>query len=392
MSNLALYPKFQAYFRTHKPPFLAVWGKNDPFFLPAGAEAFKRDVPEAEVRFFNAGHFALETDVAGIATAIREFLVRWGAIMRLGYDKQLYLVAFDHRSSFSKGLFGATEPLSSEVQARVSDTKDVIFEAFQQAVAEGAPVQLSGVLVDEQFGAGVARRAKGNGTLLAMPVEKSGQAEFQLEYGEDFARHIETFDPDFSKVLVRYNPEGDRELNLRQTRKLARLSEWLRAHDRKFLFELLVPPTPEQLARGGGQDRGQRHFDRDLRADLVVRAVSELQQGGVEPDIWKIEGLETSSDCVRVVAQARAGSGREGVVCIVLGRGADLDRVLEWLAVAAPVPGFAGFAVGRTEWLEALKGYVAGKRSRQETTREISDRYLRMIRAYGEYRTGISGS
>ncbi len=310
--------------------------------------------------------------------------------MTLGYDKQLCLVAFDHRSSFSKGLFGATEPLSSEVLAKVSDTKDVIFEAFQQAITEGAPRQLSGVLVDEQFGSAVARKAKASGTLLAMPVERSGQAEFQLEYGEDFGRHIEAFDPDFSKVLVRYNPEGDRELNLRQTEKLAQLSEWLHAHDRKFLFELLVPPTPAQLARVGGQNGGQIRFDRDLRADLVVRALSELQQGGVEPDIWKIEGLETSSDCARVVAQARAGRGREAVVCIVLGRGADLERVLEWLAVAAPVRGFSGFAVGRTEWLEALKGYVAGTRSRQETTREITDRYLRMIRAYVEDRTGAA--
>jgi pimeloyl-ACP methyl ester carboxylesterase len=73
-SNVALYPSFQNYFRTHKPPFLAVWGKNDPFFLPPGAEAFKRDIPEAVVRFFDTGHFALETHTEEIATAIREFL------------------------------------------------------------------------------------------------------------------------------------------------------------------------------------------------------------------------------------------------------------------------------------------------------------------------------
>jgi pimeloyl-ACP methyl ester carboxylesterase len=75
-SNVALYPTFQKYFRTHKPPFLAVWGKNDPFFLPPGAEAFKRDIPNAVVRFFDTGHFALETHAAEIAAAIREFLAR----------------------------------------------------------------------------------------------------------------------------------------------------------------------------------------------------------------------------------------------------------------------------------------------------------------------------
>src|SRR3954466_11833161 len=169
--------------------------------------------------------------------------------MKLGYERPLYLVAFDHRASFSKGLFGATEPLSPEIHARVSDAKELIFEAFQQASALGAPPRLSGVLVDEQFGSAVARKAKAAGILLAMPVEKSGQAEFQLEYGDDFGQHIEAFDPDFSKVLVRYNAEGDRDLNRRQTRKLAALSDWLHARRRKFLFELLVPATPAQLER-----------------------------------------------------------------------------------------------------------------------------------------------
>jgi pimeloyl-ACP methyl ester carboxylesterase len=75
-SNVALYPVFQQYFRTRKPPFLAVWGKNDPFFLPPGAEAFKRDIPDADVRFFDTGHFALETHAREIAAAIREFLAR----------------------------------------------------------------------------------------------------------------------------------------------------------------------------------------------------------------------------------------------------------------------------------------------------------------------------
>jgi myo-inositol catabolism protein IolC len=305
----------------------------------------------------------------------------WGLAVRLGYGKALYLVAFDHRSSFSKGLFGATEPLAPEIRRKVSDTKDLIYEAFTQAIARGAPGPLCGVLVDEQFGAAVARRAKADGVLLAMPVEQSGQAEFQFEYGDEFGPHIEAFDPDFAKVLVRYNPRGDGELNRRQTQRLARLSDWLHARDRKFLFELLVPATPAELERYGGQAR----YDRELRPRLVAQALRELQAGGVEPDIWKIEGLETSADCALVVEQARTGAGRDGVVCIVLGRGASYERVLQWLKVAAPVPGFDGFAVGRTEWLEALKAYVAGQEPRDEATNQIADRYLRMIGAYTEY-------
>jgi myo-inositol catabolism protein IolC len=289
---------------------------------------------------------------------------------KLGYERPLYLVAFDHRSSFAKGLFGVPEPVPPETRAKISDTKDVIFEGFQQAIILGAPRDLCGVLVDERFGSAVARRAKTAGFLLAMPVERSGQEEFEFEYGEEFGRHIEDFDPHFSKVLVRYDAEGDRDLNRRQAEKLARLSTWLHARDRRFLFELLVPDRPGR------------------RAALIVEALRELQAGGVEPDIWKVEGLDTSADCARVVEQARAGTGRDRVVCIVLGRGASMERVLAWLKAAAPVIGFVGFAVGRTEWLEALEGYVAGTRSREETSRGIADRYLRMIRAYVEYAKG----
>jgi myo-inositol catabolism protein IolC len=300
--------------------------------------------------------------------------------MNFGYDESLFLVACDHRSSFSRGLFGASEPVPPAVAARVADAKHLVFEAFERAVTDGAPADRCGILIDEEFGADVARRAKARGFLLAMPLEQSGQREFSLQYGDDFGRHVDAFDPDFCKVLVRYNPEDDRALNQRQTVQLGRLSEWLHARDRKFLFELLVPATQEQLERFGNRDR----FDREARAGLVVQALRELQSGGVEPDIWKVEGLDVEADCERVVAQARNGAGRAGVVCIVLGRGASLQRVFAWLAAAAPVPGYDGFAIGRTLWLDALEHYVAGETTRERARDTIADRYLRALRAYGE--------
>jgi len=300
--------------------------------------------------------------------------------MNIGYGESLFLAAFDHRSSFSRGLFGASEPLPPGVADKIADAKELIFEAFERAIARGAPPELCGVLVDEQFGATVARKAKARRFLLAMPVEQSGQREFRLQYGAEFGRHIEAFDPDFCKVLVRYNPEDDRAMNQRQTERLAQLSDWLHAHGRKFLFELLVPATREQLESCGGEDR----FDRDLRGGLVVETLGELQAGGVEPDIWKIEGLETATDCKRVVAQARTGTGRGDVVCIVLGRGASMERVLGWLATAAPVPGFDGFAIGRTLWEAALQKYVSGAATREETRQAIADRYLRALAVYAE--------
>ncbi|MFZ0251483.1 MAG: DUF2090 domain-containing protein [Acidimicrobiales bacterium] len=298
--------------------------------------------------------------------------------MTLGYDRPLYLLAFDHRGSFEKGLFGTEEPVSDEVKAGIADAKEIIFEGHLEAVKSGAvPAAAAGVLVDEEFGASVARKAKSAGTPLAMPVERSGQEEFQFQYGDDFAVHIEAFDPTFAKVLVRYNPDGDAALNQRQTERLARLSRWLREHDRRFLFELLVPATTEQLDRYEGQSA----YDKELRPSLVVEVIQRLQSADVEPDVWKIEGLSEAEDCRRTVAQAQSG-GRDGVVCIILGRGADEAQVFEWLRVAASVKGFDGFAVGRTIWFDALQSFLAGHVSRAEAVHTIAGRYKEMYDAY----------
>jgi myo-inositol catabolism protein IolC len=298
--------------------------------------------------------------------------------MVLGYQSPLYVMAFDHRGSFERDLFGAEPPLRPEVRAGITDAKKIIYEGFLRVVDSGVPRDAAGVLVDEQFGTDVARAAKAAGYLLAMPVEKSGQPEFDFFYGEDFGAHIEAFDPNFAKVLVRYNAEGDRDLNARQSERLARLSSWLHERDRKFLFELLVPPTQEQLERCGG-DHGR--YDRELRPDLVARAIGSLQDSGVNPDIWKIEGLETANDCIQVVAQARTG-GRDGVSCIVLGRGADLAKVTQWVEIAAGVPGFIGLAVGRTVWEDALRAYLASTVTRDQAAAAIADRYSDLVDAY----------
>jgi myo-inositol catabolism protein IolC len=298
--------------------------------------------------------------------------------MPLGYDKPLYLMAFDHRGSFEHGLFGATPPVSAKVHEEITAAKELIFDAHVQALAAGAPAVACGVLVDEQFGASVARRAKKEGVPLAMPVEKSGQDEFGFEYGADFGAHIEEFDPTFAKVLVRYNPEGDATVNRRQTAQLGTLSRWLRRRDRKFLFELLVPATTAQLDRFEGH---QREYDRELRPALVVDVIKAMQEADVEPDVWKIEGLDERASCEAVVAQARSG-GRDGVTCIVLGRGADEAQVIEWVKIGASVDGFDGFAVGRTLWQDALKDFLAGKASRPDAVNRIAQRYRDVIDAY----------
>lgn len=298
--------------------------------------------------------------------------------MTLGYTDPLYMLAFDHRGSFAKGLFGVGGKPSAEIAAKVSDTKQVIWEAFEEAIAQGAPRHGAGLLVDEEFGARVAHAAHERGFALAMPVEKSGQDEFDFEFGADFGRHIQDFDPTFAKVLVRYNPEADPELNRRQAERLAFLGEWLHHRDRRFLFELLVPATEAQLESVGGE---MSRYDTEVRPGLVVETIRELQELGVEADIWKIEGLDAREDCERVAAQARV-DGRDEVACIVLGRGADEAAVFRWLEAGAGVPGYVGFAVGRTLWWDELVGYTQGTHSRADAVERIAGNYLRMIEAY----------
>src|SRR3954452_8358998 len=261
--------------------------------------------------------------------------------MPLGYQGKLYILAFDHRGSFQKKWFGLGDEITQEDVDRIADSKTLIYEGLELALQRGAEPSKSGALVDEQFGGEVPRRAKEHGIKLSMPVEKSGQNEFDFHYGEDFGAHIEKFDPDFSKVLVRYNPDDpDTEMNKRQLERLKRLADWLHDHDRKFLFELLVPATEEQLEQVGGDSE---RYDTELRPELMRRAIEDCQNFGIEVDIWKIEGVDEQSDCEMLAEQTRRGEGREGVVCVVLGRGASDEKVDQWLRAGAPVEGYVGF-------------------------------------------------
>jgi 5-dehydro-2-deoxygluconokinase len=291
--------------------------------------------------------------------------------MSLGYARPLYILPFDHRGSFQKGMFGWSGTLTPEQTAEIAATKQIIYDGFRAAVAGGVPKDRAGILVDEQFGAAILDEARGSGFLTAAPVEKSGQDEFDFEYGEDFGRHIERFQPTFCKVLVRYNPEGEAALNQRQAARLQRLSAFLRGAERKLMFELLVPAEPAQLARVGGD---RKAYDRDLRPGLMARAIRDLQDAGVEPDLWKIEGLDRAQDGADVVAAARR-NGRSEVGCIILGRGEDEKKVDDWLRTAAKVPGFVGFAVGRTTFWDPLMAWRAKRSSREQAVAEIARRY-----------------
>jgi myo-inositol catabolism protein IolC len=299
--------------------------------------------------------------------------------MALGYDGKLYILAFDHRGSFQKKMFGIEGDPTQEQTHTIADAKKLIFEGMLEAVRRGAEAGATGVLVDEQFGSDIPELARSNGLKLAMPVEKSGQDEFDFEYGEQFGAHIEKFNPDFAKVLVRLNPAGDREMNERQLGRLKQLADWLHENDRKFLFELLVPATESQLQQVEGDDD---RYDSELRPELMRRAIEVIQAAGVEVDVWKIEGVEDRDDAAMLSEQTRSGPGREDVKCVVLGRGASSEKVDRWLQAAAPVEGFVGFAIGRSIWWDALKGFLDEGLAREQAAAQIADNYLRFTHVY----------
>jgi myo-inositol catabolism protein IolC len=298
--------------------------------------------------------------------------------MTLGYNQPLYILPFDHRGSFQTGMFGWKGALSPEQTAQIAAAKQVIYDGLKAAVAAGIAKEHAGILVDEQFGAAILRDAVRSGYITCAPAEKSGQEAFDFEYGEDFAEHIEAFNPTFCKVLVRYNPEGDKNMNARQAARLRQLSEYLHGTNRKYMFELLVPATPGQLQQLGGD---RKRYDLERRPALMVRAIRELQEAGVEPDLWKIEGLDRREECAAVVETARR-DGRVEVGCIVLGRGEDERHVHTWLSTAAGVPGFIGFAVGRTTFWEPLVAWKDQHMSREAAVAEIARRYRQWVEVF----------
>ena len=302
--------------------------------------------------------------------------------MSPGYTQPLYLLPFDHRHSYVTGMFHYEPPLTAEQHRNVADSKRVIYEGFTQAVGADVPRQSAGILVDEKFGADILRDANAAGYVTALSTEKSGSDEFEFEYGRAFAEHIEAFDPTFAKVLVRYNPEGDAALNHRQAERLKQLSDYCRRANRRFMFELLVPATKTQMDRVHSD---KHQYDLRMRPELMLRSMRDLQDVGVEPDVWKIEGLGQREDCERIVDAAQR-DGRRDVACIVLGRGADQDKVVHWLETAAGVLGFIGFAIGRTTFWDAVADYVGGSATRGAAASRIAERFRKWVAIFEKAR------
>ncbi len=268
--------------------------------------------------------------------------------------KKLYVLPFDHRGSFIK-MFGFEEKnLTSEQIDALSDYKHLIYEGFLLALKMGVSKEAAAILVDEQFGEQIHKEAKELGITRILTTEKSGQDEFDFEYGDSFGEHIKKIEPDYVKVLVRYNTNGDKELNLRQVAKLKTINDFCHGNHYQFLFELLVQPPSD--------------------AQAIQASIKELQNNGIEPDIWKLEGVESFDEMKAVVDQARS-KGRQNVGVVVLGRGESEEKVRLWLTVAANIPGVVGFAVGRTVFKEAVLSYHQKNISRDQAVKIVAQNY-----------------
>jgi 5-dehydro-2-deoxygluconokinase len=292
----------------------------------------------------------------------------------IGYDRPLFVQPFDHRGSFTKTFFefkGAPkiEP-DRDQHVPVAGAKTLIYRGLLRAIEMGVPREEVGILVDAQFGGHILADAKSRGIPAAVCVEKSGQDVFDFEYGARWQDHLRFIGPDIVKCLVRYHPRDDASANREQLTRLKLLSDYVHStNDHYLMFELLVPALTDEDKKAG--DR----YDSEIRPAHMVEAIRQIQDFGVEPDIWKIEGLDSRADAEAVAKQVRSTESRKKAGCILLGRGSNKEQVHEWLKVSAPVVGFIGFAVGRTNFSDPLKRYLKKEQDEKSAVEEIGENY-----------------
>ena len=306
--------------------------------------------------------------------------------MALGYDGKLYILAFDHRGSFQKKMFGIEgDPPRPKRPRSIIDARELMTRRRERAVRQARHPQDAGVLVDEQFGGTIPEASKAAGRPDDAGREV-GRQRVPVRVRRRLPRPHREVRPARHQGARPVQP-GRRRRDERASDRASEgnVADWLHANGKKFLFELLVPAEPAQLESvGGDTDR----YDAELRP-VMRRVIEHFQNEGVEVDIWKIEGVDTQEDAQLLSDQARKGEGRENVKSVLLGRGASDDKVDQWLQAAAPVEGFIGFAIGRSIWWNPLKAYLDGG-DREEQSQKIADNYLRFVKVYDEASSSVS--
>ena len=274
----------------------------------------------------------------------------------LGYDKDLFILPFDHRSTFLKLLNVIDRSPTNEELNKVKEFKNIIYEAFKKSLLK-IPKEKAAILVDEQFGDSILKDAVTQGFITILTTEKSGQKEFTFEYGDEFAKHIEKYKPKFAKALIRYKPQNPLESKKIQQKKLKQLCDFCHSNGYKFLLEVLIFETGIATS------------------EPMCKVIKELQDASVEPDVWKMEGMENKLDYETVINQIQK-DGRENVGLVVLGRGGDEQAVEKWIKESAKVKGVIGFAVGRTFFQNPLLGYKNGTLNKEQAVEKISNKFI----------------
>jgi myo-inositol catabolism protein IolC len=292
-----------------------------------------------------------------------------------------FILACDHRNSL-RGWLGSLQVPATETDATARKLKNLCVEALIEARPQLHADEVPMLLLDEEYGVEAIPNAKASDLQVVIPAEKSGQAEFLFEHGDDFGRAIDRVDPDAIKALVRYNPAGDAELNRRSRDQLKVLQDYLTDSGRRFMLEVLVPPTPEQMADAGAD------FDDQLRPALTAEAIGQLAATGLRPDWWKLEGNNDPA-AAAIVSNAAAPAAEIG--CLVLGRGQDRESVIRWVQTAASAGSFVGFAVGRTLWMDPFSALVREEIDERETVTRIAGAYLDIASAYRTAEPAIAG-
>ena len=271
----------------------------------------------------------------------------------------LFFLPFDHRGSFAKKLLGFPYPLETAAQRnKMISMKRVVFDAALLARKKMPDTNELAILVDEEFDGDVLTEAKKKNIITAMTTEKSGVEVFEFQYGNNFGEVLKKRMPAYAKVLIRYNNK-DKENNIVQNNRLKKLSEWCRKNNIKFLLEVLLS-------------------GKETRLTQMKRMIKSLEEAGVKPHVWKLEGLDKASDWKQIRKLTTAD-------IVILGRGESNAVVKEWILEAAKSGVVRGFAVGRTVFLRPLEEYRDKKITKKEATEKISKNFLSYTRIFEKH-------
>ncbi len=293
-------------------------------------------------------------------------------LSKLGYNKPLFILPFDHRASFIKGIFGdEVKEINNVQKQKIIEEKQMIYEAFKKAILEKIPKENAAILVDEEFGDLILQDAVKNNFNTCLTTEKSGQEIFDFEYGDKFPEHIKKYNPKFVKALIRYNPEGEVEVNKNQEEKLRLLNNYCHNEGYLFLLEVLIPPTKNQLEKTGGN---LIVYEESVKPELALRMIDLLRKASIEPDVWKLEGLSSKKNYEKTCLKIKEGN-RKNVSVVILGRGEKKELVDKWIVQGAREKGVIGFAIGRTVFWQPLVSYRNKNLTKEEAIDIISSNY-----------------